>query len=334
MIKEAISKLINKENLTYTEAEQVMNEIMNGETTQAQTASFLTALHMKGETAEEIAACASAMRAHALRVNHENEVLEIVGTGGDGAHSVNISTMSAFVASAAGVPVAKHGNRSASSKCGAADCLEALGARLDIAPEKNEKILSDTGMCFMFAQTYHSSMKYVGEVRKSIGIPTIFNILGPLTNPAHVDYQLLGVYSEELAEPMLTALSQLGVKRAMAVYGTEKLDEISACAPTIVYELNGGKIEKCTITPEQFGLKSCSEEELRGGEPAENAQIAKKVLSGEKCGARTAVLLNAGAAIHIAKNVSMEDGIHIAAEAIDSGKAYAQMESFVRATNA
>lgn len=333
MIKEAISKLINKENLTYSEAEQVMNEIMNGETTEAQTASFLTALKMKGETTEEITACASVMRSHALRVNHENEVIDIVGTGGDGAQSINISTISSFVTAAAGVSVAKHGNRAASSKCGTADCLEALGARLDVEPEKNEQILKDTGMCFLFAQKYHSAMKYVGGVRRSIGIPTVFNILGPLTNPACVDYQLLGVYSEELAVPMLTALSSLGVKRGMAVYGTEKLDEISACAPTRVYELRDGKITDYTITPEQFGFERCDSSELKGGTPFENAEALKRVFQREKGGARTAVLLNAGAAIHIVKDIPMEDAVKEAQQVIDSGAAYEKMQEFVRATN-
>lgn len=333
MIKEAIAKLINKENLTYTEAEQVMNEIMNGETTESQTASFLTALKMKGETTDEITACAAVMREHALRVNHENEVIDIVGTGGDGAQSINISTISAFVAAAAGVSVAKHGNRAASSKCGTADCLEALGARLDVEPEKNEQILKDTGMCFLFAQKYHTAMKYVGPVRKSIGIPTVFNILGPLTNPARVNYQLLGIYSEDLAVPMLTALSNLGVKRAMAVYGTEKLDEISACAPTKVYELRDGEITDYTITPEQFGFERGGADELKGGEPSENAQILRRILGGEKSAARTAVLLNAGAAIHIVKDVPMEDGIRMAREAIDSGAALAKLDEFIAATN-
>lgn len=333
MIKEAIAKLINKEDLTYTEAEQVMNEIMNGETTESQTASFLTALKVKGETTDEITACAAVMREHALRVNHENEVIDIVGTGGDGSHSINISTISSFVAAASGVNVAKHGNRAASSKCGTADCLEALGVRLDVEPEKNEQILKDTGMCFLFAQKYHSAMKYVGPVRKSIGIPTVFNILGPLTNPARVNYQLLGIYSEELAVPMLTALSNLGVKRAMAVYGTERLDEISACAPTKVYELRDGKITDCTITPEQFGFERGGNDELKGGEPSENAEILRRVLGGEKGAARTAVLLNAGAAIHIVKDVPMEDGIRMACEAIDSGAALAKLDEFIAATN-
>lgn len=333
MIKEAISKLVNGEDLTREEALSVMDEIMGGEATPAQSSAFLTALHIKGETVEEIAACADGMRKFALQVERgDMDVLEIVGTGGDRANTFNISTASAFVASAAGVAVAKHGNRAASSKCGTADCLEALGVNLMVEPEKNAEILKETGMCFMFAQKYHTAMKHVGPVRKDIGVPTVFNILGPLTNPAHNNYQLLGVYSEDLLEPLAKALDTLGVVRAMVVYGKDCLDEISLSAPTAVCELDHGKITSYEITPEQFGLNRCDKSELVGGTPDENAQIMREVLGGEKGAKRDAVVLNAGAALHVAKGISIEEGIELAASTIDSGAALKKMEQFVEAT--
>lgn len=334
MIKEAISKAVNGKNLTYDEAKEVMNEIMSGNAAPSQIAAFLTAMHIKGETVEEITACAEVMRKFALRVNHEADVLEIVGTGGDKANTFNISTLSAIVVSAAGTPVAKHGNRAASSKCGTADCLEALGVKLNIDPEKNSEILKSTGMCFMFAQKYHTAMKYVGPVRKEIGIPTIFNILGPLTNPAYNTLQLLGVYKEELLEPLAKVLYNLGVKRAMAVYGQDCLDEISMSAPTSVCEIVDGKLTKYEITPEQYGLRRCSKEDLSGGTPEENAAIALEILNGTKGPKRDAVLINSGAALHIAKQIPIEEGIKMAAEIIDSGKALEQLNKFIKATNA
>lgn len=329
MIKEAISKLCNGDNLTYTEAETVMREIMNGETEQSQTAALLTALHIKGETTDEIAAFAYVMRDCATQVNYSGDLLEIVGTGGDGAQSINISTMSGIVCAAAGAKVAKHGNRAASSKCGAADCLEALGINISTSPEGCTKLLDEVGMCFMFAQRYHTAMKYVGPVRKAIGIPTVFNILGPLTNPAHADLQLLGVYKNELLKPMSDALMRLGVKHGMAVHGEDGLDEVSVGAPTKVLEFADGKITEFTITPEQFGLARHDISELRGGGPAENARLTREIFGGAKNAGRDAVLLNAGCALHIAKQIPIEDGIKLAAETIDSGAAMKTLESYI-----
>ncbi|MDE6031358.1 MAG: anthranilate phosphoribosyltransferase [Oscillospiraceae bacterium] len=333
MIKEAINKTASGEDLSYDEAAEVMREIMTGNTTPAQTAAYLTALHIKGETVDEITASAYVMRDCAERVSYGSEVMEIVGTGGDGAQSINVSTISGMVCAAAGAKIAKHGNRAASSKCGAADCLEALGINISTSPKGCNKLLDDMGMCFMFAQRYHSAMKYVGAVRREIGIPTVFNILGPLTNPAHADLQLLGVYKEELAPVMAKVLAKLGVKRGMAVYGQDKLDEISVGAPTTVYEFNGGEMTNYTITPEQFGLQRHDISELRGGEPKENAEIAKRILGGEKGAGRDAVLLNAGAALHIYKEISIEEGIELAARTIDSGAALKTLEKYIAVSN-
>lgn len=332
MIAEAIIKVCGGENLSYAEAETVMREIMNGEAEQVRTAALLTALHIKGETADEIAAFAYVMRDCATQVNYAGDTLEIVGTGGDGAQSINISTISGMVCAAAGAKVAKHGNRAASSKCGAADCLEALGINISAAPEQCVKLLDDVGMCFMFAQRYHSAMKYVGPVRRAIGIPTVFNILGPLTNPAHANLQLLGVYKNELLKPMSAALIRLGVKRGMAVHGEDGLDEISIGAPTRVVEFTDGEISEYTITPEQFGLTRHDLNELRGGDPKENARLAREILNGAHNARRDAVLLNAGCALHIAKQISIEDGIELAADAIDSGAAMKTLEAYIKAS--
>lgn len=329
MIKEAISTCCSGEDLSYSEAETVMREIMNGETEQSQTAALLTAMHIKGESPDEIAAFAYVMRDCATRVEYPGDVMEIVGTGGDGAQSINISTISGIVCAAAGEKIAKHGNRAASSKCGAADCLEALGINISVSPEGCAKLLDEVGMCFMFAQRYHTAMKYVGPVRKAIAIPTVFNILGPLTNPAHADLQLLGVYKPELLKPMANALMRLGVKRGMAVYGQDGLDEISAGAPTSVVEFNNGSISEYMITPEEFGLQRHDISELRGGDPAENARIAREILGGAKNAGRDSVLLNAGAALHIAKGISIKDGVKLAAETIDSGAAMNTLEAYI-----
>lgn len=338
MIAEAIKKIVNKGDLTYDEAYQVMNEIMDGATTQVQNAAFLAALSTKSaraETIDEISGCAAAMRAHALKVDHNMDVLEIVGTGGDGAQSFNISTVSAFVLAAGGVKVAKHGNRAASSKCGTADCLEALGINIVQEPEKAVELLQEVGMCFFFAQKYHASMKYVGPIRKELGIRTVFNILGPLTNPGHPTMQLLGVYDEYLLEPLAKVLTSLGVKRGLVVYGQDKLDEISLSAPTSVCELDNGTYKTYEIKPEDFGLTRCTREDLRGGDPAENAQIAIAVLKGEKGPRRDTVLMNAGAGLYIAGKVSsIADGIRLAGELIDSGKALTVMETLKAESNA
>ena len=335
MIKEAIVKIVDKQDLTYDEAYSVMNEIMSGETSPTQNAAFLAALSTKStkaETIDEIAGCAAAMRDHALKVPHDMDVLEIVGTGGDNAHSFNISTTSALVIAASGVKVAKHGNRAASSLCGTADCLEALGVNLDLSPEKCVELLKKIGICFFFAQKYHTSMKYVGPIRKELGIRTVFNILGPLTNPVSPNMQLLGVYDASLVEPLARVLTSLGVKSGMVVYGTDKLDEISVSAPTLVCEFRDGNYKTYTITPEQFGFTSCKKEDLVGGTPTENAAITLGILKGgDKGPKRNAVLLNAGAALYIAgKADSFENGIKLAGELIDNGAALAKLEEFIK----
>ncbi len=338
MIKEAIVKIVNKEDLSYEEAYSVMNEIMSGETTPTQNSAFLAALSTKSaraETKDEIAGCAAAMRDHAVKVETKFDVFEIVGTGGDNAGSFNISTTSAFVAAAGGMKVAKHGNRAASSKSGTADCLEALGVNIQQDPEKCEELLEKAGMCFFFAQKYHTSMKYVGAIRRELGFRTVFNILGPLTNPASPSMQLLGVYDDYLVEPLAQVLSNLGVKRGMVVYGQEKLDEISLCAPTTVCEINDGWYRTYEIKPEDFGFERCDKQELVGGTPEENAEITRRILKGEERGAkRNAVLMNAGAALYIGgKAESFEQGIRLAAELIDSGKAYETLEKVIEISN-
>ena len=337
MIKEAIVKIVSKEDLTYDEAYTVMNEIMSGETTATQNAAFLSALSTKSaraETTAEIAGCAAAMREHATKVETGMEVFEIVGTGGDHAGSFNISTTSAIVAAAGGVKVAKHGNRAASSKCGTADCLEALGVNIDQSPARCVELLNEAGMCFFFAQKYHSSMKYVGAIRRELGFRTVFNILGPLTNPGRPSMQLLGVYDEYLVEPLAQVLVELGIKRGMVVYGMDKLDEISMSCPTKICEIKDGWFRTTTITPEDFGFTTCSKDELAGGTPEENAQITKDILSGAKGPKREAVLLNAGASLYIAgKAPTMKDGVKLAAEIIDSGKAMETLNKMIEVSN-
>lgn len=337
MIKEAIEKIVGKEDLTYDEAYTVMNEIMSGETTATQNAAFLAALSTKSakaETTDEIAGCAAAMRSHATQVKTDMEIFEIVGTGGDKANSFNISTTSALVAAAAGMKVAKHGNRAASSKCGTADCLEALGVNINQDPEKCIELLKEVGICFFFAQKYHNSMKYVGPIRKELGFRTVFNILGPLTNPGSPTLQLLGVYDEYLVEPLAQVLVSLGVKRGMVVYGTDKLDEISLSSPTKMCEIKDGWYKSYTIEPEDFGFKKCNKDDLKGGDPQENAEIVKKILSGEKGPKRDATLLNAGAALYIGAKVNnLKEGITLAAETIDNGKALATLNKFIELSN-
>ena len=335
MIREAIMKLAKKENLTYDEAYTVMDEIMGGKASDVQKSAYLTALSMKGETIDEITASAAAMRAHCVKLLHNVDALEIVGTGGDGANSFNISTTSSIVIAAAGVPVAKHGNRAASSKCGAADVLEALGVKITIPPEKSAELLEKINICFLFAQNYHIAMKYVAPIRKELGIRTIFNILGPLANPAGANMQVMGVYEEALVEPLARVLENLGVKNALVVYGKDQLDEISSCAPTTVCEVKNGEFKTYVIKPEDFGFKSADKSELVGGTPEENAVITRNILNGEETGAkRTAVLMNAGAALYVAGKVqSIADGIKLAAELIDSKKALAKLEEFIKCSN-
>ena len=334
MIKEAISLLVKRNDLTTEMMTAVMEEIMTNEATDAQKASFLTALAMKGETIDEITAAAKVMRSHCERFLNDMDVLEIVGTGGDGSNTFNISTLSAIVASAAGIPVAKHGNRAASSKCGTADCLEALGVKIDIAPALSAQLLKDIDICFLFAQKYHTAMRFVGGVRKEMGIRTLFNILGPLANPAGANMQLLGVYSEDLIEPLAHVLCNLGVKRAMVVYGTDSIDELSLSAPTKVCEFRGNNFKTYEITPEQYGFTRCAKEDLVGGTPEDNAKIALDILNDQPGPKLDAVLLNAGAAIYIASdNITMEDAIAKARVLIESGSAKKQLETFIEKTN-
>ncbi|MCI6859325.1 MAG: anthranilate phosphoribosyltransferase [Eubacterium sp.] len=334
MIKEAIMKLSRKEDLSYEMAQTVMDEIMSGEADDIQKSAYLTALAMKGETIDEITGSAAGMRAHCVRLLNDMDVLEIVGTGGDRSNSFNISTTSALVISAGGVPVAKHGNRAASSKCGAADVLEALGVNIMVSPAKSAQMLKDINICFLFAQKYHTAMRYVANVRKELGIRTVFNILGPLSNPAGANMQVMGVYDEKLVEPLAKVLANLGVKNAMVVYGQDQLDEISMSAKTSVCEIKNGQFHSYEIEPEQFGFKKCAKEELVGGSPQENAKITMDILNGEKGPRREAVLLNAGAGFYIAgKANTLEDGVKLAADIIDSKKARERLKDFIRLSN-
>lgn len=335
MIKEAIIKLSKKQDLAYAEAEAVMDEIMSGQATPVQMSAYLTALALKGETIDEITASAAGMRAHCIKLLHNLDVLEIVGTGGDGSNSFNISTTSSLVIAAGGIPVAKHGNRAASSKSGAADVLEALGVKITLTPERSAEILKKINICFLFAQNYHIAMKYVAPIRKELGIRTVFNILGPLSNPAGANMELMGVYDQSLVEPLAQVMANLGVNRGMVVYGQDSLDEISMCAPTSVCEIRDGKFTSYEITPEQFGYERCEKGALTGGTPAENAEITKAILKGEEKGPkRQAVCLNAGAALYIAgKATSIEEGVKLAESLIDSGAALKKLEEFVEETN-
>lgn len=335
MINEAILKLVDGQDLTRAEMIAVMDEIMGGEADSIQTAGLLTALQIKGATIEEITASAISMRNHADVMDTNMDITEIVGTGGDKSNSFNISTTSAFVAAAAGVKVAKHGNRAASSKSGAADVLEKLGLNLMLEKEKSLEMLEKLNFCFLFAVKYHAAMKYVAPVRKTLGIRTIFNILGPLTNPAKANMQVLGVYSKELVNPMSRVLSNIGVKRGMTVFGMDGLDEISASDKTYVCEFRDGWFKEYEIEPEDFGYKKCDKSELEGGTPEENAEITRNILNGTlRDGKRNAVCLNAGAAIYVAgKADSLAEGIKIAEETIDSGKAIERMNEIVAFSN-
>jgi len=338
MIKEAIIHLAKRQDLSYETAETVMNEIMTGEASPVQMSAYLTALSLKGETIDEITASASGMRKHCVRLLHDVDALEIVGTGGDGANTFNISTAAALITAAAGVPVAKHGNRGASSKCGAADVLETLGVNINLPPEKSAELLKDIGICFLFAQNYHIAMKYVAPIRRELAIRTVFNILGPLTNPAGAKMELMGVYDSELVEPLAQVLCNLGVKSAMVVHGEDGLDEISLCAPTKVCEVKNGWSRSYIITPEQFGFERCNKIDLQGGSPLENAEILKAVLSGadnpEYSHKRNAAVLNAGAALYVAcKYESIEEAVKVAGEVIKSGAAMKKLNEFIRCSN-
>lgn len=336
MIKEAILKLSKKENLNYEEAKEVMNEIMSGKATAVQMSSYLTALSMKGETIEEITGSAAGMRANCIKLLHNMEVLEIVGTGGDNSNSFNISTASAIVIAAGGVAVAKHGNRAASSKCGAADVLEELGININISPEKSREILSKINICFLFAQNYHIAMKYVAPVRKELGIRTVFNILGPLSNPAGANIELMGVYDESLNEPLAKVMQNLGVKRGMVVYGTDKIDEISMSSETKVCEiLDKENLKSYTISPKDFGYDFCDKKELEGGSVKENAEIIRNIFNLKDNGAkRKAVCMNAGAGFYIAKKVkNIKEGVQMAENLIDEKKAFEKLEDFIKESN-
>lgn len=335
MIKEAILKLAKKEDLTYDMAEEVMNEIMSGKATPVQMSAYLTALALKGETIDEITASAAGMRAHCIKLLHDMDVLEIVGTGGDGSNSFNISTTSSLVIAAAGVPVAKHGNRAASSKSGAADVLEALGVDITIPPERSAQLLKDINICFLFAQNYHVAMKYVAPIRKELGIRTVFNILGPLSNPAGANMELMGVFDESLVEPLAQVMAKLGVARGMVVYGRDSLDEISMCESTAVCEIKDGWFQSYELTPEQFGYKRCDKSELTGGTPEENAEITRAILEGREKGAkRQAVCLNAGAALYITgKTETIEEGVRLAEKLIDEGAALKKLDEFIAESN-
>jgi len=335
-IREAIDKLVNRVNLSEAETIDVMNQIMTGEATPLQVAAFLTALRMKGESVEEITGAARVMREKAHRVNVGSKtVLDTCGTGGDQKGTFNISTTAAFVLAGAGVNVAKHGNRSVSSQSGSADVLGALGVKVDAPKERVEQCIAKIGIGFLFAPLLHEAMKYAVQPRRDIGIRTIFNILGPLTNPAMASHQLIGIYSGELVGMIAHVLKNLGSVRAMVVHGLEGLDEISLCGPTKVAELRDGQVKEYTIEPEQFGLQRCRLEELRGGSAEQSAVIVKGVLEGKPGPARNVVLLNGGAALYVSGSAAtMPDGIRLAAESIDSGKARQKLEQLVEMTNA
>ena len=335
MIKEAILKLSNKESLSSDVAECVMDEIMSGECSPIQIGAYLTALAIKGESIEEIVSSARSMRKHATKLLNDLDVLEIVGTGGDKSNSFNISTTSALVLAAAGVPVAKHGNRAASSKCGAADVLEALGVKIDVTPEKSLEMLNSIGICFLFAPLYHSAMRHVAPVRKELAIRTIFNILGPLANPLGANMQLMGVYDEALVEPLAEVLVRLGVKRGMVVYGTDGLDEISICAPTRVCEIRDGWFKSYTINPQELGLNIYDKSELVGGTPEENAQITLDIFNGKEGAKFDAVVLNSAAALYIVqKELSLQQAVEQTKEVIKSGNALKKLNEFISASNA
>lgn len=335
MIQEAIKELVAGASLKYDTAKAVMREMMEGKATPAQMGAFLAALRMKGETVEEITACAEVMREKGIRINPIRKVIDIVGTGGDGTGTFNISTTAAFVVAAGGVPVAKHGNRGVSSKCGAADVLETLGVNINLSAEQTEELLSKTNLCFMYAPLYHASMKFAAPVRKEMGVRTIFNILGPLSNPAGATMQLMGVYSPKLVEPLAQVLSNLGVTRGLCVCGSDGMDEVTLTGETRLCEIRDGILKSYDITPEQYGFQRCSLQELSGGTPSENAEIIRKILSGDEKGPRRdVVVLNAAMALYLGiDNIVIQECVKLAQELIDSGKAAMKLEEFRRLSN-
>lgn len=334
MIQKAIYDIVNKKDLTIDNTKAVMNTIMDGKATDAQIASFITAMRLKGETIEEVTACSMVMREKCQRLNPKTDVLDIVGTGGDELATFNISSISSLLIAACGIPVAKHGNRSVSSKCGSADLFEALGVNIMLTPAQCETVLEKTGICFLMAQTFHSSMKYVAKVRKELGIRTIFNMLGPLASPAKANYELIGVYDENLVEPMARVLANLGVKRAMVVHGHDGLDEVTLSDSTTICEVNGGKLNSFFITPEQFGFERCKLSELIGGTPQENKVIALDVLKGRKGAKRDIVVLNSALCIYMFRdNITIKECIKLAQETIDSGAALNKLNEFIKLSN-
>lgn len=335
MIADAIYKVIKGEDLDFDTAKEVMGEMMNGTATHAQMGAFLTALRMKGESIDEITGSALAMRETGIHLEHVLDVMDIVGTGGDQVGTFNISTTTAFVVAAGGVPVAKHGNRSVSSKSGAADVLEKLGINISISAEHSQRILSEINLCFMFAQTYHSSMKHCAPVRREMGVRTIFNILGPLANPAGANLQLMGVYDENLVEPLAKVLSNLGVKRGMVVHGCDGLDEATLTTRTKVCEIKEGVLSSYYLDPVELGMNYCILAELIGGDAEENAKITRSILNGsEQGGKRDIVVLNAALCLYLAgKAATIKDAISLAKDLITSGSAINKLEEFVRLSN-
>jgi anthranilate phosphoribosyltransferase len=336
VIQATIAHLLDGHDLTRDEACEAMRTIMRGEATPAQIAGFLVALRAKGETADEIAGCAEAMREHVLRVNPKrDDLVDIVGTGGDGANTYNISTAAALVAAGAGAAIAKHGNRAASSASGAADVLEALGFRLELPPERIERSIDELGFGFLFAQAHHPAMKHAAPVRRELATRTVFNVLGPLTNPAGARALMLGVYSPELTRTLAEALVRLGVERAYVVHGAGGIDELSPCGPNLVCEVENGSVREYELDPLDLGVERCDPAELRGGDPASNAAALRAVLAGQDGGHRSAVILNAAGGIAAAGHAeSLREGIVRAREAIDSGEAAARLDELVEFSNA
>ncbi len=329
-----VKKVLLGENLTISESTDAMNWIMTGEASESQIGAYISSLRMKGETVEEITGSAMAMRNCCDKLETDGLVMDIVGTGGDGTNTFNISTVTSFVVSAAGVKVAKHGNRSVSSKCGSADILEALGVNINLSKKRNEEVLKETNLCFMFAQIYHSAMKYVAKTRKELGIRTIFNILGPLANPAFAGLEVMGVYDEKLVEPLAKVLLNLGVKRAMVVHGEGGVDEISISGKTKVCEVKDGNLINYEITPEMLDLQTTSLDNVVGGDIVRNKEIALSILNGEKGPCRDIVVMNAAAALYIAgKKETLNECARLAEEIIDSKKALNKLEEFIKATN-
>lgn len=334
MINTAIAKLAAGQNLQAAETRDAFGQIMSGGATSAQIAAFITAMRMKGETIDEITACAEVLREKCTRIHAQGDVLDIVGTGGDCVNTFNISTTSAFVISAAGQAVAKHGNRSVSSKSGAADVLEALGVKIDVPAAKNEELLQKINLCFLFAQSCHASMRYAGPVRKEIGIRTVFNIIGPLANPAFASLQLLGVYQKELVMPLARVLANLGVKRGIVVYGDDGLDEVTVSATNTIAEIDDGRVTQYTFDPSTLGFKRCQKADLVGGDAYENAQITIDILSGKERGAkRDAVVLNSAMSLYIGGKGTLPECVELAKTTIDSGRAYQKLQQLIELSN-